>query len=245
MTKKFLSFVLTIACSLLLGSCENSEGLIVEDSKLDMSLFSQTYTIDDEGCCVLKGAKPITRGEVQSKVLNYGWKSIATYEVLANGKLSKEEFWKDMVGGSPTHYWFESSQQLVQYFYMDAKPAFCFRNVSWSYDATKGFILCGNDKSATVDQYKQILKLVESDGCGEHCSCCHHEQSSKSIYLFHFLPFFFLPFITCILLPAGRFCHTDKCPRWSYRFSGPHTPGCSCSRSSSISRAWHRADCLP
>lgn len=164
MTKKFLSFVLTIACSLLLGSCENSEGLIIEDSKLDMSLFSQTYTIDDEGCCVLKGAKPITRGEVQSKVLNYGWKSIATYEVLANGKLSKEEFWKDMVGGSPTHYWFESSQQLVQYFYMDAKPAFCFRNVSWSYNATKGFILCGNDKSATVDQYKQILKLVESDG---------------------------------------------------------------------------------
>lgn len=69
-----------------------------------------------------------------------------------------------MVGGSPTHYWFESSQQLVQYFYMDAKPAFCFRNVSWSYNATKGFILCGNDKSATVDQYKQILKLVESDG---------------------------------------------------------------------------------
>ena len=116
MTKKFLSFVLTIACSILLGSCENSEGLIIEDSKLDMSLFSQTYTIDDEGCCVLKGAKPITRGEVQSKVLNYGWKSIATYEVLANGKLSKEEFCKDMVGGSPTHYWFESSQQLVQYF---------------------------------------------------------------------------------------------------------------------------------
>ena len=48
MTKKFLSFVLTIACSLLLGSCENSEGLIIEDSKLDMSLFSHTYTIDDE-----------------------------------------------------------------------------------------------------------------------------------------------------------------------------------------------------
>lgn len=165
MTKKFLSFVLTIACSVLLGSCEKSEdGLSVEDCKLDMSLFSQTYTIDDEGCCVLNGAKPITSGELQSEVVNYGWESIATYEVQDNGKLSKEEFWKERYGGSPTHYWFESSQQLVQYFYMDAQPAFCFRHVSWSYDATKGFILCGNDNLATAERYEQILKLGESNG---------------------------------------------------------------------------------
>ena len=164
MTKKFLSFVLTIACSILLGSCEKAEGLSVENCKLDMSLFSQTYTIDDEGCCVLKGAKPITSGEVQSEVVNYGWESIATYEVQSNGKLSQEEYWKDRFGGSPTNYWFESSQQLVQYFYMDSKPAFCFRHVSWSYDAAKGFILSGNDKLATADRYEQILKLGESNG---------------------------------------------------------------------------------
>ena len=33
--------------------------------------------------------------------------------------------------------------------------------------------------------------------------------------------------IICILLPAGRFCHTDKFPRWSYRSSAPHTANIS------------------
>ena len=63
---------------------------------------------------VLKGRKPIAAEEIQSKVkgygwesiATYGWESIATYEVQENGKLSKEEFWKDRFGGSPTHFWF-------------------------------------------------------------------------------------------------------------------------------------------
>lgn len=162
--EKFLSIVLIITYAVILSSCDKSENLSVERYKLDMSFFAQTYTIDDEGCCVLKGAESITNDDVQSKVVNYGWESIATYEVQANGKLSKEEYWKDMIGGGPTHYWFESSQQLVQYFYSDALPAFCFNRVSWSYDATKGFILCGNNKLAMGNRYKQILKLEESDG---------------------------------------------------------------------------------
>jgi hypothetical protein len=69
--------------------------LSVEQCKLDMNLFNQTYTVNDEGCCVLKGRKPIAAEEIQSKVKGYGWESIATYEVQENGKLSKEEFWKD------------------------------------------------------------------------------------------------------------------------------------------------------
>jgi hypothetical protein len=93
MTKKFWLIALIVACTVVFGSCDKSEELSVEQCKLDMNLFNQTYTVNDEGCCVLKGRKPIAAEEIQSKVKGYGWESIATYEVQENGKLSKEEFW--------------------------------------------------------------------------------------------------------------------------------------------------------
>ena len=91
MTKKFWLIALIVACTVVFGSCDKSEELSVEQCKLDMNLFNQTYTVNDEGCCVLKGRKPIAAEEIQSKVKGYGWESIATYEVQENGKLSKEE----------------------------------------------------------------------------------------------------------------------------------------------------------
>lgn len=79
MTKKFWLIALIVACTVVFGSCDKSEELSVEQCKLDMNLFNQTYTVNDEGCCVLKGRKPIAAEEIQSKVKGYGWESIATY----------------------------------------------------------------------------------------------------------------------------------------------------------------------
>lgn len=163
MARKFLSIVTVIVCAFFLCGCD-SDDLSVEECKLDMNLFDQKYTVDDEGCCVLKGAKPVPYDEVQSKVVGYGWKSIATFEVQANGKLSRVDYYKDLIGGAPTHYWFESSKQMVRYYYVDALPADGFSRVSWSYDATKGFFLFGDGKSPIEDRYEQILKLDESNG---------------------------------------------------------------------------------
>lgn len=163
MAKKFLSIVILIAYGFIMGSCD-SDDLRVEECKLDMNLFDGKYTVDDEGCCVLKGAKPISDDEVKSQVVGYGWKSIATFEVQSNGKLNMADYHDDLIGGAPIHYWFKSSQQMVQYYYDDAMPADGFSRVSWTYDATKGYILCGDGTSAMADRYQQILKLDESNG---------------------------------------------------------------------------------
>ena len=72
MTKKFWLIALIVACTVVFGSCDKSEELSVEQCKLDMNLFNQTYTVNDEGCCVLKGRKPIAAEEIQSKVKGYG-----------------------------------------------------------------------------------------------------------------------------------------------------------------------------
>lgn len=164
MTKKFLSILFLIASAFVLGSCDDSDDFVVGPVKLDKGFFSQTYTIDDDGCCVLKGVKPISSADVRSKVVGYGWASLATYEVQANGKLSRVDYYEDLIGAAPVHYCFESSELLVQYYYIDALPARGFLRKSWSYDATKGFILYGDNKLAIKERYKQVLKLEEANG---------------------------------------------------------------------------------
>lgn len=163
MARNLFSIVIMIACAFFLGSCD-SDDLSVEECKLDMNLFDQRYTVDDEGCCVLKGTKPVPGDEVQSKVVGYGWKSIATYEVQANGKLSQVDYYEDLIGAAPTHYWFASSRQLVKYYYVDVYPSAGFFRESWSYDATKGFILTGDEMLSIKERYLQVLKLDESNG---------------------------------------------------------------------------------
>jgi hypothetical protein len=109
MVKKLLTVAFTFACAVLFGSCDSSDDVVVDQFTLDENLFSKTYTVDGDGCCVLNGIKPISNSVVQSKVANYGWKSIAEYDMQDNGKLSKENYFDDVVGVGPTHYWFESS----------------------------------------------------------------------------------------------------------------------------------------
>ncbi len=164
MTKKFLSIIFFIATALILGSCDSSDDLRVEQMMLDKTLFAHIYTADEDGCYVLKDAKPISSADVQSKVVDYGWMAIAAYELQADGKLSTDDYYEDLIGGGPTHYWFESSQQLVKYWYVDAMPTLGFTRVAWSYDADKGFILRGDCRFAMADRYEQILKLDEADG---------------------------------------------------------------------------------
>lgn len=119
--------------------------------------------ISREGrCCVLKGTKPVPGDEVQSKVVGYGWKSIATYEVQANGKLSQVDYYEDLIGAAPTHYWFASSRQLVKYYYVDVYPSVGFFRESWSYDATKGFILIGDEMLSIKERYQQVLRTTSA-----------------------------------------------------------------------------------
>ena len=46
MTKKFWLIALIVACTVVFGSCDKSEELSVEQCKLDMNLFNQTYTVN-------------------------------------------------------------------------------------------------------------------------------------------------------------------------------------------------------
>lgn len=165
--KHFFLIALAFVAALTLGSCDKTENGDGDKNEFDKKLFAQKYTIDADGFCVLEGQKPLTAAEIASSVTGYGWKTVGTYEVEDNGHLSKTDYWQDRVGGSPTDYWFESSSNLTSYFSVDAVPASCYRNLTWSYDAQKGFIMYDTSNSTASDltsQYMQVLKIGESHG---------------------------------------------------------------------------------
>ena len=37
------------------------------------NLFDGTYTINNDGCCVLKGLKPVSAADIENKVKGYGF----------------------------------------------------------------------------------------------------------------------------------------------------------------------------
>ena len=165
--KHFFLMALALVAALTLDSCDKTENGGDEKCEFDKNYFAQKYTVDADGYCVLEGAEHLPETEIASKVIGYGWKTVGTYKVEPDGRLSTKDYWADQFGGSATSYWFESSTKLTAYFYMDALPAGCFSNLIWNYDAQNGFIMRRSPNDATSDmtsQYMQVLKIGETHG---------------------------------------------------------------------------------
>ena len=56
--------------------------------------FDRTYIINNDGCCVFKGLKPVSAADIENKVKGYGWKVIGMYKVQDNGRLSQTDYRK-------------------------------------------------------------------------------------------------------------------------------------------------------
>lgn len=163
--KHFLWAMIALACTLALGSCSDDNDA-KGNSWYDSSVFDGTYTINSDGYCVLKGARVLTQDEVYGNIVGYGWKCVGTFEVNGKGKLSKTDYYTNMIGGSPSHYSFDSHSQLTAFFHSDALPANAYETMGWSYDTALGFIYTDEQSGSanTPDNYWQVAKIGEKDG---------------------------------------------------------------------------------
>lgn len=160
--KKFLLAMIAMACTFALGSCSDDDDA-KGNSWYDSSVFDGTYTVNDKGYCVLKGARVLTQDEVYGNIVGYGWKCVGTFEVNSKGKLSKTDYYTEMIGASPTHYAFDSHTQLTAFFHSDAFPADAYETMGWSYDSESGFIWTDGQGSSTEtpDNYCQVAKFMK------------------------------------------------------------------------------------
>ena len=88
------------------------------------NLFDKTYTINDDGCCVLESCEPTRDTVIEDEVKGYGWKVIGMYKVQGNGRLSQTNYLYTGNGGGYIDYWFESDGHLIGFLHGDAYGKF-------------------------------------------------------------------------------------------------------------------------
>ena len=126
------------------------------------NLFDRTYTINNDGCCVLKGLKPVSAADIENKVKGYGWKVIGMYKVQDNGRLSQTDYRKTVYGGGYVDYWFESGGHLIGFHHGDTYGK-SYNKTEWFYYAVSGFIMRGSACQGMQSRYMQVLLLTKTE----------------------------------------------------------------------------------
>lgn len=87
----FLMAMLSIVSFTGCDKTEEPNGPVIDYD----NLFDRTYSINNDGCCVLEGLKPVSATDIENKVKGYGWKVIGMYKVQDNGRLSQNRLPQD------------------------------------------------------------------------------------------------------------------------------------------------------
>ncbi len=154
-------FLLTILSMITFTGCDKSDHL--DESITDYgNLFDYTYTINDDGCCVLEGLEPAGATVIEDEVAKYGWKVVGIFEVQDDGRLSRTDYRTTVYGGGYTDYWFEADGHLIGFQHGDVAGK-SYDKTEWSYDAATGFIMRGPASQSTQSRYMQVLRFTKTE----------------------------------------------------------------------------------
>ncbi len=161
--KRYLWMIILAVGAWTLMGCESEEKLWERFPWNDEELFNQQFTIDEDGCCILEGANAVDHHTIDIYVKGHGWQPTGIYQIMANGKLSSEDYRESAEDYSTRIYEFLSDEQLKMYYSEEATHDLCFKQQAWSYD-DKTCIALRKDKSSQskADNYMQILKVKPS-----------------------------------------------------------------------------------
>lgn len=86
-------FLLTMLSIVSFTACDKTDEPNGPGTDYD-NLFDKTYTINNDGCCVLEDCEPTIATVVEDEVKGYGWKVIGMYKVQDNGRFSQTDYRK-------------------------------------------------------------------------------------------------------------------------------------------------------
>lgn len=163
--KRYFWMLFTAVGMLVLASC-GSEG----DDKLagfpwnDKELFSQVFTMDADGRCLLEGMDAISRQALDIYLVGYGWQPVGIYQVMEDGRLSKDDYREMLEEYCPKVYEFLSDEQMKTYYLDGDTREKCFKKQAWSYDGSQGVITrkvkLNHDEA---DKYLQVVDVKVSE----------------------------------------------------------------------------------
>ena len=159
--KRIWIFLMAMLCIVSFTGCDKTEepnGPVIDYD----NLFDRTYSINDDGCCVLESCEPTRATVIEDEVKGYGWKVIGMYKVQDNGRLSQTDYRKTVYGGEYMDYWFESDGHLIGFHHGDTDGKF-YNKTEWFYDAVSGFIMRGSASQSMQSRYMQVLLLTKTE----------------------------------------------------------------------------------
>lgn len=151
-------FLLTMLSIVSFTGCDKTDEPNGPGTDYD-NLFDNTYTINNDGCCVLEDCEPTIATVVENEVKGYGWKVIGMYKVQDNGRLSQTDYRKTVDNCGYVDYWFEPDDHLIGFHHGDTDGK-SYNKTEWFYDAVSGFIMRGSASQSMQNRYMQVLSVV-------------------------------------------------------------------------------------
>lgn len=166
------TFLFCLSC-LTLGMMTGCADL---DNELDKSgilviepPYEPMFQFDEQGIPYRLNTPTLSKEmqqDVREEAIGHGWKWMQTFEILDDGYVKPEDYYKDRYGGSPTSYYFKSEKELVRYFWADAVPAMAFLAQGFTMDAATG-VLSDSDNPSGIwpwTFYLHIWSIYELNG---------------------------------------------------------------------------------
>jgi len=129
--KKYLFMALVALTSVLTSSCEE----FPDDGTFDGTNWKEAkFPIAEDGkmLYIPRGVFPDAEG-VKKALVGKGWKHVESHEIQANGKPKTVDYYEDMMGVSPYHYYFDTDSTLTEYTFSDAIPGNVKHHQNWAY----------------------------------------------------------------------------------------------------------------
>ena len=159
--KRIWIFLMAMLSIVSFTGCDKTDEPIGPVTDYD-NLFDRTYTINNDGCCVLKGLEPVSAADIENKVKGYGWKVIGMYKVQDNGRLSQTDYRKTVDNCGYVDYWFEPDGHLIGFHHGDTYGK-SYNKTEWFYYAVSGFIMRGSACQGMQSRYMQVLLLTKTE----------------------------------------------------------------------------------
>ena len=147
-TTKLHSFIIALLCAVAFASCNKED-------------IYPTFSFDENGECYIPDISNISMEEFKSSVVGYGWKHVITHEIGSDGKCSTKDYYEGLDGGGSSQYYFESSESLKEYMYVDAFPANGYLTYAYEYEDGNRVSNNGNLVMRIVSLEGDVMKIID------------------------------------------------------------------------------------
>lgn len=115
----------------------------VYSKNIEHTRGSILFKKNENGEWYLPGVDSISSEEFEETIVNNGWSHISSYKIKSDGTCAESEYYKGMIGSSPSTYYF-AKDTVTTYFFYNAIPASCYRNQAYFYVERENRVLKEN-----------------------------------------------------------------------------------------------------